>query len=283
MYFYIVDPQKLNQKHFERVQNQLYSCLSEFRITGEVTRVTSLRTIPQLVDIAFSRGVKTLVTVGTDETLQDTINAVGDREVTLGFIPIVESELSKIFGLPDIETAAKTVASRRTQQLDLGLVNKNWFFTKLNFGEIGEEELGGGLFSLGIFKKALRLPSFEIKFSVDGKYTGTMSAIAGTIINARDNICDSKAQLANPTDGILDALLLPAISSYRMWQHRRSLKTGCLENVPGCSLIHLKRMEITNPEGLPLKTGDKVIAKTPAVIEILPKALKMIVGKDRTF
>jgi hypothetical protein len=63
MYFYIIDPQKLNQKTFDRVQSQLYSCLSEYRISGEISRVTTIRTIQQLVDIAFAREVKTLVAV----------------------------------------------------------------------------------------------------------------------------------------------------------------------------------------------------------------------------
>ncbi|MGE5297552.1 MAG: diacylglycerol/lipid kinase family protein [Acidobacteriaceae bacterium] len=278
MYFYIVDPTKLNQKNFERVQNQLYSCLSEHRITGEVTRVTTLRTIPQLVEIAFSRGVKTLVAVGTDETLQEVINSVKDRPITLGYIPVMETELSRIFGLTDIESSAKTIASRRVQQLDLGLVNNNWFFTNLSFGEPAAEQ--NGFFS--ILKNSINLPVFEVKFSVDGKFSGMVEAVAGMVVNARDNSSDS-TKLANPTDGILDILLLPNMSSYKLWQYRKDLASGCFEKIPGCSLMHLKKMEISSPEGLPLKTGGKVITKTPAIIEILPKALKMIVGRERTF
>ncbi len=280
MYFYIVDPSKLNQKTFERVQSQLYSSLSEYKINGEVSRVTSLRTITQLVEIAFTRGVKTLVAVGNDDTLQEVINAAKGRDVTLAYIPLVNTELSKILGLPNIESAAKTIAVRRVEQLDLGLVNNNWFFTKLTFG--GLEEESHGMFSLGLFKKTFNLPTIEIKFSADGKYSASLKVVAGAIINARDNSYGDP-KLASPTDSILDVMMIPAVSSYTLWQHKKDLASGCLENIPGCSLIHLKKIEITSPEGLTLKSGDKVIAKTPAIIEILPKALKMIVGKDRTF
>src|SRR5688572_3595107 len=102
MYYYIVDPTKLNQRQFERVQNQLYSCLSEYRISGETTRVTSLRTIPQLVDTALSHGAKTIVAVGTDETLHDVINAIGEREALIGFVPLAETELGNTLGIKNI-------------------------------------------------------------------------------------------------------------------------------------------------------------------------------------
>lgn len=278
MYFYIVDPQKLNQKSFERVQNQLYSCLSEYRISGETSRVTSLRTVSQLVDIAFSRNVKTLVAVGTDETLQEMINAVKDRDITLGYIPIMESELSRILGLRDIETACKTIAARRVENLDLGMANKNWFFTKLSFGEL---ETAGNRGLFGIFSSP-NAPAFEIKFSADEKYNGTLQAAAGVILNARDN-SGLQTRIANPADSILDVLLLPNLSGYQLWQNRKFIQSGILENIPGTSVLHLKKIEISSPAGMPLFAGGRALTKTPAVIEVLPKALKMIVGKDRTF
>lgn len=278
MYFYIVDPQKINQRTFERVQAQLYSCLSEHRITGEITRVTTLRSLPQLVESAFSRGVKTLVAVGSDDTLQELINTVKDREVTIGYIPLAESEIGKILGLNGIETACKSIAARRVEQLDLGLVNGNWFFTRLSFG--GLTDTGGGLMSM--FKPVGKLPNFEVKFSADGKYNATLRAVAGVIHNARDN-SGGDMTLANPTDSILDVMLMPAMSGINLWRYKNDLASGYFENIPGSSLVHLQKIEITSPIDMPLKTGDKVIAKTPAIVEIFPQAVRMIVGRDRTF
>src|SRR3990167_11353493 len=102
MYYYIVDPQKISQRQFERVQNVLYSSVSEYRISGEIARVTGLRTVTQLVEGALQRGVKTLVAVGSDETLHEVINAVRGREVIIGFIPLLRTELGEILGLGDI-------------------------------------------------------------------------------------------------------------------------------------------------------------------------------------
>src|SRR5438045_2952826 len=98
MYYYIVDPQKISQREFERVQNQLYSSLSEYRVFGEVMRVTGLRTINQLVENAFAHQAKTIVAVGSDDTLHDVINAIKGREMMVGFVPISETEIGKILG-----------------------------------------------------------------------------------------------------------------------------------------------------------------------------------------
>src|SRR5689334_15601618 len=122
MYHYIIDPQKTSQKVFERVQNQLYSSVSELRISGEMVRVTSLRSMGHLVDEAINRGATTIVGVGHDSTIQEIINAVGERDVAIGYVPIEDSELSKILGINGVVNACEHLAHRRVEVLDLGVV-----------------------------------------------------------------------------------------------------------------------------------------------------------------
>jgi diacylglycerol kinase family enzyme len=262
MYYYIVDPQKLPQKDFERVQNVLYSSLSEFRIAGEVVRVTGLRTIQQLVENAFAHEAKTIVAVGGDDTLHDVINAVGKREITIGFIPIVDSEMSGMLGIKDLLQAVKTIAFRRIQDMDLGLANNYSFLSKINFG----------LNDLTNFRSLFNLPTFEIKFSADESYQATQTVVGGVIMNS-----------TNPTDGLLDVLLLPKMSNWNVLRHRSAILTGNFDQIPQASIVHVKKIEILEPKGMPLKIGSRVVARAPAQILIQPKALKMIVGKDRNF
>lgn len=279
MYYYIIDPAKLNQKSFDRVQNELYSCLSEYRISGETTRVTGLRTIPQLTEIAFSHGVKTLVAVGSDDTLQEIISAVGGRDVTIGFIPLFETELARILGIRDIESACKIIAARRVELLDTGIANNAPFLTKLSFGlDFKESDLGW--FGSKLIGKLGNLPAYEVRFSAEGKYNGSLEAVAGLILNTREI---GERGIANPTDGVFDVVLLPKLTRAQIFKHRKHIASGCLEEVPGSSLLHLKRIEILSPEGLPLRSGNKSIAKTPAIVEVKPKTLKIIVGRERTF
>lgn len=295
MYYYIVDPQKITQREFERVQNHLYSSLSEYKISGEVVRVTGLRTINQLVENAFHNGAKTIVAVGSDDTLHDVINAVKGRETTFGFIPIIDTEISEILGLHNINQAAKTIASRRIAELDMGSVNNppasngeigragNYFFSKLSFGlgpSINNNKWN--IFNLKLIQSLFHLPQFEVKFSADGLYQATVKVVGGMIINGRGNTCGHN-HTTNPTDGVADVMLLPKLTKLQTLKYRKEILSGCYEKIPQASIVHVNKLEISTPQGLPLRVGNRVIAKTPAVIEIIPKTLKIIVGRDRKF
>lgn len=279
MYYYIVDPQKLTQKNYERIQNRLYSSLSSFRISGETVRVSGLRTIPQLTDIAFSHGAKTIVAVGSDETLHDVINALRGRDAIIGFIPLFQTELSEVLGLANIESACRVLAGRRITQLDLGLASSFYFLSKLTFGISPSNDIKS-LLNFGAIRKFFDLTTFEVSFSADS-YRGTLNVVGGVIINARSD--ESKSVLANPSDGILDVVLLPKLNKLTIIKERKNIAQGLFEKVPGSGLLHLKKIHIQSPAGLPLRVGNRVVAKTPATIEIVPRALKIIVGKDRMF
>ncbi len=268
MYYYIVDPQKISQKEFERVQNHLYSSLSEFRISGEVVRVTGLRTIQQLVENAFIHEAKTIVAVGDDQTLHQVINAIGKREIVVGYIPLIKTELGNIFGIKDIIQAAKTIASRRIEAVDLGVVNNNYFLSKLSFG------------TTPAGWRSINDNSFEFSFTVDDQYKASKKIIGGLIVNSRNSYADDK--MSYPADGILDILLLPQISRWESFKYRAQIKDGTYDEIPKTSIVHAKKIEI-HSTGLTLKVGDWVLAKTPAVIEVVPRSLKIIVGRERKF
>lgn len=269
MYYYIVDPQKLPQREFERVQNQLYSSVSEYRVAGEVVRSTGLRTINQLVENAFAHEAKTVVAVGSDETLNDVINAVAGRDMVIGFIPIVDSEIGDYLGLKGIAQAAKTLGGRRIAELDLGKINGNLFLSKLAFG-LSAPRTGLGIFDFKTLQNLFRSPSFEIRFAADEQYHGHLKVTGGLIQN-------------RGTNGNLDILLLPKLGKWQIIKFRREIQSGKFEKIPGSSIIHIRRLEINIPEGLPLRAGSRIIAKTPVTIEVVPKGLKIIVGKDRKF
>jgi diacylglycerol kinase family enzyme len=255
-----------------------------------------LRTISQLVETAFQRGVKTLVAVGSEETLHDVINAVKGREVVIGFIPLVDCEIGEILGAKDIAQGAKTIGARRIAELDLGSAQNprrvmlqeieteegvvpiprvepgNFFLAKLSFGlglnQNFDKRLSG--LNLKLLQSLFNLPTFDVKFSVDGQYQASLKVVGGMIVNGL-------------TTGMLDVALLPQLSKWQTFKYRKEILSGRYELIPGSSLIHVKKIEILNPAGLPLRSGSRVIAKSPSIIEILPRAIKIIVGKDRKF
>lgn len=283
MYYYIIDPQKLPQRQFERVQNELYSSLSQYRMAGESMRVSGLRPTPQLVESAFSHNAKTIIAVGNDETLHDVINSLKGRDVVIGFVPLYKTELSQTLGLDGINNACKYIALRRIALMDVGTVNSTLFLSKLSFG-LGLQEDGKvpNSWNLKIIKNLFNQRVFDVSFSADESYKATLKVLGGMIINTRGN-SRTESLIANPTDGILDVLLLPQLSRFKLFKYRKHILSGAFENIPESSLVHLKKIEISNPEGLPLKVGNRVIAKSPAIIEVIPQSVKIIVGRERQF
>jgi diacylglycerol kinase family enzyme len=282
MYHYIIDPQKTSQKVFERVQNQLYSSVSELRISGEMVRVTSLRSMGQLVDEAINRGATTIVGVGHDSTIQEIINAVQERDVAIGYVPIENSELSRILGISDVRDACQNLAHRRVEILDLGVIQGGYFFTKVSMGANLNSLQPKSMFDFSRFSEAGSLKPVPVKMEIDNQFSVQFEVAVGAIFNSRAAE-EQGNTLADPTDGVLDILLLPGLKSFDAWRYRNELSSGMLEKIPGCAVMHGKKIAISSPEGLPFYLGDRTIAKAPTTIEVLSGKIKMIVGRDRTF
>ncbi len=281
MYYYIIDPQKTSQRDFDRVQTQLYSCLSEHRISGELTRVTPLRTVAQLVETAMLRGTTTLVAVGHDSTLQEVINSVGDREVAIGYVPVQESEMSKALGIGDVISSCRSLAQRRIAVLDVGQIQNTFFFTKVGVGVSLESLQAKSLFDFSKFSAAAQLKPVPIRMEIDGQFSVEFEVAVGGIFNTR--AARGENHIADPTDGILDILLLPRISSMDAWKYRAELMNGQLEKIPGCAVMHGRKIIVSGQAGVPFFVGEKTVAKAPSVIQIATHKVKMVVGKDRMF
>ncbi len=280
MYYYILDQNGLAIDKFERLQNELHGLLAEFKISGEMARVTPLRTVQDLVETASQRGVKTLVACGSDDTFNLMLAALKGRDFTLGFIPFDDNSfLGKILGIEGVFGGAKTLAARRIEKIDLAKIAGNYFISYLEFGALSQNLKSVGLWS------ALKLLSNEPKsltIRIDDSYNVTLSALGGLAVNIRSTSAKSH-NIANPTDSHLDLLILEPLNKFQILQYRRDIAEGVLENVPKTTVIKCKKIEFIEPRGTPLSMLGRIVAKFPSTVEIIPQRLRMIVGKNRTF
>lgn len=281
MYFYILDGTKISQAQFEKAQISLQALLAEFKISGEMARVTSIRGIKELVETASERGVKTLVACGTDDTFNFMLAYLKGRDFALGFIPLVnfDSSLSKILGLNNLQTAVKTVAARRIEKIDLAVLEDNYFISQVEFGIAASKIKQMGMFSS---LKALSIPEHHIKVRIDDSYIMDITCLGGTVTNSRAT-SSSVNQIANPTDGQLDFMVLERLTKMDVLKFKGDIAEGILEHIPGTSVIKCKKVEFLEPRGFPLTIAGKTFAKIPSSIYIVPRRLKLVVGKNRTF
>lgn len=287
MYFYIFDPGKDRElKYFERIQGRLLNGLAEAHVEGESYRVTAIRTVELLVEQAINAEAKTIIVVGSDSSLNRAINAAVRKraEVTIGFIPLAEeSPLGAILGLTaDIAESIRILAGRLTQEFSLGKVGEHYFLSQVDLGPTPLERMGAGVGGLRAVRELLRLEPFTVKLSLDNSYTATSEVLAGQIINCRSNE-GCRLKLGDPTDNLLDVLLLRRLSSWQIYRHRKALTLGCLDSIPGATVMHAKKIDILGPKKLPLSIEGQVFTKAPAALSIAAEKIKIIVGKKRQF
>lgn len=281
MYYYILDTRNVPQKQFERNQAELQSLLTEFKISGEMARITPLRVMQDLVDTAASRGVKTLVACGTDETFHQMLVATKDREFTLGFIPFVPgTQLGRILGFNDLQTCVKTIASRRIERLDLARINGSYFisYLELGVGQMTNQKIGW----FSSFKLFAGNPT-EVKMRIDDAYTVSVKMMGGLVVNTRGTKMAMGSPIANPQDGFLDLLMIEKLSRFTATRYKREVENGCYEKIPSATVIRCQKIEFLEPNNLRIYIDGHEVARVPSVVEVIPGKLRMIVGKNRTF
>lgn len=279
MYYYILDPHNIPQKDFERNQTELQTLLTEFKITGEMARVTPLRIIPELVENAASRGAKTLIACGTDETFHQVLASVKDRDFTLAFIPFTaETQLGKILGMTDLATAVKTLAGRRTEKIDAARINNTLFISYLELGVGAQTNKDTGTFTL---LKLFNSAPIDLKLRIDDSYNISTKVMGGLLLNIHGT--KENTAIGNPQDGFLDLLLIEKLNKFSVLRNKKEILSGHYEKISGATVVRCKKVEFLEPANLRLYIDGKEIARAPSVVEVFPGKLKMIVGKDRTF
>ena len=280
MYFYILDGQNIPEAQFERAQVTLQGLLAEFKVSGEMARVTSIRGIAELVETASERGVKTLIACGTDDTFNFMLAYLKGRDFALGFIPMTDnSNLAQILGLDNLHTAVKTVAGRRIEKMDLATLGDNYFISQVEFGMASNKAQNTGWLN-GL--RSMAATEYNLQIRVDDSYTMDITCLGGTVTNSRAT-SSSNSTIANPTDGLLDLMILEKMGKVDVLKYKPDIAEGKLENIPGTSVIKCKQVEFLEPRRFPLTIAGRTFAKVPSVVRIFPRQLRMIVGKNRTF
>jgi diacylglycerol kinase family enzyme len=280
MHYYIIDQNGLPVEKFEKLQTELQGLLAEFKVAGEASRVSPLRSVQELVDTASQRGATTVVACGNDDTFNLMLAALKGRDFTIGFIPLNEnSSLAKILGIESVFIGVKTIAARRIEKIDLAKIAGNYFISFLEFGVMSHNIKTEG------FWQSLKLLTSEAKsftIRVDDAYNLNLNGLGGLVANIRATSSQGE-KIGNPTDGNLDLLILERLTKMQVLQYRGAISKGNLEKLPNTTVIKCKKIQFLEPRGFNLTMLGRVVAKFPSTVEIIPQRLRMIVGKNRTF
>lgn len=255
MYFYIYDTFVSDKKN-ESLVHRIETRVMDLGIQGRSERLTILKSLKEIVQNASSKGADTIVAVGNDETVSKIISIFPDHHITLGIIPVgPHNRIARLLGIPEGVRACDVLSARIIEKLDLGKANNAYFLSSLHVP-----------------------PSPSLVFDC-GPYKinppGSDATI--TIHNIGTSETKKLPRPPDPKDGILEAVITPPAKKEGLFKRFQS-------SYQESSVFPFKKLKIksTHDSVNTLADGQTQIP-TPVSVEVAPRRLKIIVGKDRMF
>jgi len=254
MYLYLYDS-FLNEKKYANILARIETRLTDLGINGKITRLSPLRNIQELIGDEIRNGVKTIVIVGNDKTINEVINIAAKYDIVFGLVPVgSENRIAEALGIPLAEQACNIISGRIIKRLDLGKINNTYFLSDV------------------------KIAGDQVTIECENNYI-----IHPQTSQSEISICNFKPALPNgfnqngyfnPQDGLLEIFIQPIVTGFF-----KSIKKSVSEQ----SIIPIRRLSIDSKQSVSIITEGQKVLKTPVKIEIVPKKLKLIVGKSREF
>ena len=241
--------------------------------------------------------LRCIVACGGDGTIQEVAGALAKAKTEspppLGLIPAGRcNDFAHALGVPkDPTRAADLLIEGTAKPFDLGRVNDRYFCTVATIGIDSEVSsyvdgmrgplkgtiayLYGALCVLRRYQaKPVRIKGDfgQIEQPIFLASSGNTRLYGGSIPIAPD---------ADPTDGLLDLCVIDAVSKLRALALIPAVLAARHRNRRGVRIIQTKRFTIDATDPLEIWADGERIAQTPATIEAMPAALRVVVPKNR--
>lgn len=250
MYSYIYDSFLTDKKH-ETELMKIEARLLELGLQGRIERLTILKNLAEVIRDAVKKGCKTLVVVGNDQTVSHVVSLIGEIDLTLGIIPMgAPNRIAELFGIPAGLPACDVLSRRIVERLDLGRAGNTFFLS------------------------SLEVPTHvPIELDCDGQYTVRLKgANAIRVVNVGPA---ASGAFADPRDGILDTVIEPKeTGGFFRAMFPRSAR------LPSRFPIRSVRIR-SREESVAAVADGQTVVKTPVTVEVVPRRLKVVVGKSR--
>lgn len=249
-YAYIYDDFLADQRYHD-VLDSLETRLASLGLSGRIGRLTLFRNARELVEDFVRQGVKTIVVVGNDNTLDKVMWFLPDLPLVMGYIPLAEpSGIAGLLNIPTGLAACDVLSARLIETLDVGRLNDRYFLSEVIF-----ENTNASLMIEGAYK---------------------LSLIGGGTIEIRNlgRLSKHSVGLADAQDGYLEAVLTPqAVKG----------KTGFLNKFklmpPLETRVVFRNGEILSENPMEGQADRFAVSGFKLSVSILPQKLRVIMGR----
>jgi YegS/Rv2252/BmrU family lipid kinase len=284
-----------------RIETRLRGSLADVLGGLEIERTRGPRDASRIAREAVRAGVKRLVVGGGDGTLAEVVTgllAAGlGEDVEIGILPLgMGSDFARGLGIPMApEKAIEGLAAGVSLRVDAGRIvyrdregaeQSSYFLNEASFGLSGliveavnrsEKRLGPRLsFAAGSLAAIARHPQPDVVLRVDDKevYAGPVALV----LAANGRFCGAGMKMAPGAefdDGLLDVVVVKALSRTRLWANLPSIYRGGHIDHPMVSVHRGVRVEaeVRGADPALLDVDGEALGQLPIRVELLPRAI----------
>lgn len=264
MYFYIYDSLVEENKEYAHLVARMETQINNLGLGGERAKVTSLKTIEQLVLEAAQKKCEPIVIVGRDRSFSEAASCLArhGKNITLAFVPLrKKSAIGNLLGVT--RDNAITILSRRTiKKVMLARANGHYFLSRVSCrAEHSRQTTVGALFKKLFQKKVVSF--FVPRILIDD------DCVIQSKINSLDvfpgfSINKLEIKLSRTTER-------------RSWISRKN------RDHREQSIFWPRRALINCQKPLPVWIDGRQISRTPLKVSLTTKQINLIVGPQRRF
>ncbi|HLH60632.1 MAG TPA: diacylglycerol kinase family protein [Ktedonobacteraceae bacterium] len=273
----------------EETEEAILTTLRAYGIEPEVFHTTPEDTGQGLSTRAANAGVDIVIAAGGDGTIEAIARGLIGTQTALGIIPAgTMNNLARSLNIPQtIEAACAVIAKGETHAIDVGKINDRFFLEVAGVGleaelfPLAEEIKQPGLLStlhgaIGGLITLLTYHPAAISLSFDEHRRRSYQALQVTICNAP--FYGAHLQIAPHVlmdDGLLDVVVYRNFSKREYIRHALSISQGKRLYTPKIAYRRVKSLRITSEYPMEIQADGELHGHTPAVVTILPQALRI--------
>lgn len=277
---------------FEEKDQVLVVLRDEGKMDVEVLESRSADHVRELIE-EHGAGADMVIMAGGDGTMNAAVDHVHEKGLAFGVMPLgTANDLARTLGIPpDPVRAAEIIAHGRRHRIDLGRVNGKLFFNVASIGAAANlsKNLDGALKKRwGVLSYPIRArevldesQAFHARIEDEEGNTTEVTSIQVAVGNGR---CYGGGMRVAPEaaidDGRLDLYSLEPQSMWRLVLTAPLIRAGWHDRLDSSVKMSGSRFGITTDPVLDVSTDGEVTTRTPAVFEVLPEALEIMVPEE---
>jgi diacylglycerol kinase (ATP) len=231
-----------------------------------------------------------VVAIGGDGTVNEVASGIVNTDTVLGVIPYGSGNgLSRFLNIPmNAEEAFKTFNEARIITIDAGTMNGQWFFNMAGMGfdahishvfANGSEKRGFVSYFKSSIKEISTYKSKHYHIEVDGVPYDREAFMLSMANSSQYGNNAHVSPTASVQDGLLDVCIIKPFPLWRFPEMGLRMFTKTADTSKYVEIIKGKHIHITREQDGPIHLdGEPQGAGTDINIEVVPKALKVIVG-----